>query len=189
MCCATRTIGCALSLVTCGCGSGDPEVYLLPDGFTGAAIVAFEQQEGNPVERSGDTMIYRIPESGIHRSAGRFPGMRPSWDFYWVDDEGKRTPIPYRYPDSTLPDSVTQIVRLVSGPLGELTDAPADTLFYCNAVPHDPRSPSIQFTVGRYTDKDALWKKRRELIDSVTRPRVGRRRPGCIEVDPDSLRQ
>lgn len=43
----------------------EPQSYLLPDGFTGAFVVVFNQKEGTPKEYENGRRIYRIPKNGV----------------------------------------------------------------------------------------------------------------------------
>lgn len=43
----------------------EPQSYLLPNGFTGAFVIVFNQKEGTPKEYENGRRIYRIPKNGV----------------------------------------------------------------------------------------------------------------------------
>lgn len=53
------------SLVSSCIEYAEPQSYLLPDGFTGAFVVVFNQKEGTPKEYENGKRIYRIPKNGV----------------------------------------------------------------------------------------------------------------------------
>jgi len=42
-----------------------PEIYLIPENYSGEILVFFDQPDGTPLEMEGKKRIYRIPENGI----------------------------------------------------------------------------------------------------------------------------
>ena len=56
---------CILWALTCCNNKGEPEIFILPEGYTGCVLVIFNQKNGQPIEYSGSSRVYRIPPSGI----------------------------------------------------------------------------------------------------------------------------
>lgn len=71
----------------------ESEIHLLPAGFTGPVVILFGQAEGATPAREGRARLYKIPASGVLRT--QFPD-NPGWSapkYYYVDADGKRSPI------------------------------------------------------------------------------------------------
>ena len=78
-----------------GClGEWPPELYLIPEGYIGPVVVAFEQENGVAPEVSGDTLIYRIPESGVLKTSAELPTGILNVSYAFVDRSGRRSALP-----------------------------------------------------------------------------------------------
>ena len=159
-----------LILLTAGCWTSDPDVYLIPEGYIGPVVVAFEQEDGEPVRRSGDTLVYRIPPDGVLRTQAPFPDGYHHIFYYYVDAQGRRSPLPMHSPIEEVPESETQVFGVISGYLGELAEQAADTLIVYGAWETDIRSPSVRFLVGKRSDYARLAAQRDSVEDAITRP-------------------
>ena len=110
-CCVLITSG----VFVLGCWNDDPEVYLIPQGYRGPVIVAFEQADGQPERRASDTLIYAVPRSGILKTQASFPDGFRQISYYYVDGQGKRQRIPYHSPVTGMPPDSLQVFGVVSG--------------------------------------------------------------------------
>lgn len=54
----------ALIMISCN-KDEEKEVFYIPQDYTGAVAIVFDQKNGVPKEYKEDTRIYRIPESGV----------------------------------------------------------------------------------------------------------------------------
>ena len=156
-----------------GCLFPDPpEVYLIPDGYVGPVVIAYEQVGGVPPAASGDTLIYTVPDSGVLRTSAAKPGMRQV-SYAYVDAHGRRSPLPQNGPNSVPPDDEVQVFGVIGMYLGELVEPPGDTLYVRGGWSTDERSPSEQFLVGRRTDFDLLSAQRDSMVTSITHTVIG----------------
>ena len=71
----------------------EPEVHLLPAGFTGPVVILFDQANGTPPRREGRARVYEIPASGILRTQFRENDGWSSPRYYYVDSAGQRSPV------------------------------------------------------------------------------------------------
>ena len=85
-----------LLLTITGCAQeAEDTIRLMPEGYQGPVLIIFNQKYGTPKEYEGDKRLYRIPENGILRTQfGPNYGMQKH-QFFYVDNEGNRTEIPF----------------------------------------------------------------------------------------------
>lgn len=72
----------------------EPEIYLLPQNYTGAVYVVFDVINGQVPEYNGDDRVYRIPESGVlltqlPMNEGVIEEEKVK--FFSISEEGKKT--------------------------------------------------------------------------------------------------
>ena len=146
-----------------------PELYLIPKGYIGPVVVAFEQTDGVAPQIYGDTLVYEIPESGVLRTQAAYPRGILDVSYAFVDSAGRRFPLPDDNPNVEVPEDVVQVFKIIGGYLGELVDPPGDTLYVKGGWSTDERSPSLRFLVGKRTDRDSLIAQRERLEQSITR--------------------
>lgn len=158
-----------LALCCSGCWTGDPEVYLIPDGYIGPVVVAFEQEDGQPARRDGDTLVYMIPPSGVLKTQAEFPENFRQVSYYYVNEEGRRSRLPDYTPVSEVPEDTVQVFNVISGYLGELVEPPGDTLVVYGGWATDTRSPSVRFLVGLRSEWEELAAQRDSVERSITR--------------------
>ena len=48
-----------------GCQTGEPEIVVTPQGFTGYVLVVFNQPTGRPPRYAGRQRVYEVPASGV----------------------------------------------------------------------------------------------------------------------------
>lgn len=70
------------------------EIYLVPEGYRGPIVVAFNHPRGVKRERTIDAYVYRIPRDGILRIRDSMPEGFKMFAWFFVDAQGKRTRIP-----------------------------------------------------------------------------------------------
>jgi hypothetical protein len=74
----------------------EAEVHLIPDGYVGQVVIAFDRDEGTPEKYENKTRVYEIPAIGILKS--KFPrndGTHHIWKFYYVKADGTKRDLPY----------------------------------------------------------------------------------------------
>ena len=71
------------------------QVYILPKGFKGVVLVAYEQEDGIDDEIVDGKLMYKIPQSGVLKVKRKEAiSISQTW-YYFEDGEGKRTELPY----------------------------------------------------------------------------------------------
>lgn len=74
----------------------EPEVHLIPGGYTGPVIIAFDIEGGAPEKYEDGKRVYEIPSRGVLETQfSPNPGSHQQWKFYYVSKKGDRSPIPY----------------------------------------------------------------------------------------------
>ena len=74
------------------------QVYVLPEGFKGIVLIAYDQQDGLEDVKENGKLIYRIPKNGILRLKRKEAAtISQSW-YYFEDDQGNRTEFYYCFP-------------------------------------------------------------------------------------------
>lgn len=115
-------------------------LYLLPVGYTGPAVVVYDQPDGVPEWFEDGRRVYAIPDSGVLRTqSAPDDGLHSGQSaFAYVDDRGRRRPLPYvDWPHKPRPAGPDTFVSGLSG-------ASARRLVEC------PSAPTTSSTV-RYT--------------------------------------
>jgi hypothetical protein len=72
----------------------DPEIFLLPDGYSGKVNIVYNQDCGQPEEWEKDSRVYRIPETGILLTQFQDEQGLIDHSYFFVDQTGRRIPIP-----------------------------------------------------------------------------------------------
>ena len=75
------------------------EVFLLPDGYRGPVLVAFNHPKGRPLERTIDAYVFRIPGDGILRIKDSEPDGFKYHYWYYLGAQDRRTLIPFSSPE------------------------------------------------------------------------------------------
>ena len=74
----------------------EAEVHLIPDGYVGPVVIAFDRDDGTPEKYENRTRIYEIPPSGILKTKfSRNDGAHHVWEFYYVKADGTKRDLPY----------------------------------------------------------------------------------------------
>lgn len=95
-----------------GCGSS-PQTYLVPEGYVGPIVVAFEDPNGEaPIRGDNGEEIYRIPADGVLRLSTPAPSGTHEIRFFYVNSDGRRTKLSY---DVDVKEDVVQAFAHVSG--------------------------------------------------------------------------
>jgi hypothetical protein len=78
----------------------EPQVWvtLIPENYTGAVYIIFNQQDGAEPEVENGKYIYRIPGSGILKTKAKFDNHVHLKEFYYISDKGERRKLDYLYP-------------------------------------------------------------------------------------------
>ncbi|NAS12670.1 DUF6843 domain-containing protein [Poritiphilus flavus] len=83
-----------LTLASCAQEAEDT-IRLIPEGYQGAVLIIFNQEDGTPKEYEESKRVYRIPTDGVLRTKFKPNFGTQKHQFFYVDDEGKRTEIPF----------------------------------------------------------------------------------------------
>lgn len=80
-----------VAVVAGGCRDiAQPEIHLLPQGFSGEVFILHHVADGEPLIREGWSRVYRVPPTGVLRSA---TDANPGWGmprFFFVAADGSR---------------------------------------------------------------------------------------------------
>jgi len=74
----------------------EAEMHLIPDGYVGPVVIAFDREDGEPKKYENKTRIYGIPPNGVLKT--RFPkndGTNHVWKFYYIKADGAKRELPY----------------------------------------------------------------------------------------------
>lgn len=132
----------------------EPEIHLLPLGFTGPVVIVHGDSAGVPVEYEEGARVYRIPDTGVLRTQ-------------FAANAGWRAPprLFYANPDGTRARVVVDIdapaeERLEVHDLGFTLHVRMDS-----ALPTPPAYRA--YTVGRRDEQRGLSNRGRRVVDSV----------------------
>ena len=94
-----------LLIILMACQRGEPEIVIVPEGYTGYVIIIYNQDNGAPVRYEGEKRVYEIPESGILRTqfSGNY-GWVGFTEFYYdsIAPENRISYVPNRYDSENL---------------------------------------------------------------------------------------
>lgn len=69
----------------------EPETFLIPENYTGAVVVVFNQKDGVTKEYKEDRRIYRIPKNGVlYTQFSPVDGLLDE-KFYYADEKYKKS--------------------------------------------------------------------------------------------------
>ena len=85
-----------------------PAVYLIPENYKGTFYIVYNAPKGTPAKYENGVPVFAIPPSGMlvtqAKSSTVWEENPPNWHFYYVNNEGDRTPIEGRWSS----DNVTE---------------------------------------------------------------------------------
>ena len=85
-----------------------PAVYLIPENYKGTFYIVYNAPKGTPAKYENGVPVFSIPPSGLlvtqAKSSAVWEENPPNWHFYYVNNEGDRTPIEGRWSS----DNVTE---------------------------------------------------------------------------------
>ncbi|GEM_PF-2439932 len=150
-------------LLVSNCGSQKQNtVYVLPDGFQGNAAVIFNQSSGVPVEYSNGYRVYRIPRSGILKTA------------FKPDEHGGYAALKFCYASRFRgigPTPAAAYLPYINA-LNPATPGVAATTIICfnytGATQGQARADI--FSVSRVAKADSLFEQREALFDQILPP-------------------
>ena len=87
-----------LSSVACSfVGRSQESICLIPEGYTGAVFIIFDQKDGVEPEVEDGLHVYRILESGVLRTTAKANYRVKENQYYYAGEDGRRTRIEYLY--------------------------------------------------------------------------------------------
>lgn len=89
-----------LILITSSCNSTKEAIYLIPDGYTGAVVILFEQPDGVTLPVEDGFNVYKIPENGVLKVKTQAIYDIDEESFFYEDSNRERIRIEYLYPSS-----------------------------------------------------------------------------------------
>jgi len=93
----------------------EAEIHLIPDGFVGPVVIAFDQNDGEPKKYGNKTRIYGIPPNGVLKT--RFPkndGTNHVWKFYYMKADGTKSELPYFFDFREVPAGNKDTIAIYS---------------------------------------------------------------------------
>ncbi len=73
----------------------EPEYYLIPDGYQGPVMIAYDRPDGTFLEYEGRARVYRVPESGVFLTTASKTRLAYKSEFYYIDQQNERTEITF----------------------------------------------------------------------------------------------
>ncbi len=78
--------------------SGDDEVYLLPNNFTGIVTIIYDVKDGTPIKLENNIRTFEIPTGGILKTNMLLSNEFHNEFYYYIDVTGKRKEIFFKIP-------------------------------------------------------------------------------------------
>jgi hypothetical protein len=125
------------------------EVFLLPDGFTGIVLIAFDQKDGLAEIGEHGVIAYKIPKNGVVKLKAPSPPSLLRSSYYFEDETGKRTLLYY----------CTDQNEMKGNPNTLYVFGRRNVTFENNGV--DLRYTT--FLVGKERDRDSLYRKSEKM--------------------------
>jgi hypothetical protein len=91
---------CAAVLASCCTGLAEPEMHLIPKGYTGNVFIIYAMDGGEPAAHEGIFRMYRIPSSGVLATRG---DLRHGWTwsrYFYMSPDGQRQRITGYWPST-----------------------------------------------------------------------------------------
>ncbi len=86
------TSSCAFSQIP------QESICLVPEIFTGAIFIVYDQKDGVDPTLEGNRHVYKIPQDGILRTTVKVNFRIENNEFFFIDAKGERRKIEYLYP-------------------------------------------------------------------------------------------
>lgn len=99
----------------------DLETYLIPQGFKGRVNIVFNREDGVPPKYENGRRVYQIPANGILLTQFKDEYGFVDRLYYYVDSNGKRTPLPV-YKQESNPDGTVKWIVTDSNEVGIFLD-------------------------------------------------------------------
>ncbi len=74
---------------------GEDSIRLIPEGYQGAVLIIFNQEDGAPKEYEEGKRVYRIPENGVLKTQFKPNYGIQNHQFFYLNNKGERTEIPF----------------------------------------------------------------------------------------------
>jgi hypothetical protein len=129
----------------------EPQVFLIPQNYQGPVLIVYDQPNGQPPKYEGRARVYDVPSNGILLTQFSKTKLVYHLDFYYVDEQGNRTPI--TFPESSQCDK----------------SLPEDAIIVCPVGFHV--GPTLDgFLIGRVSDLEAHREAFEQLFLSTFPP-------------------
>lgn len=131
-------------------------IVLIPDGYEGGVIVAFDRSDGKPEEWEGNKRLYRIPEDGLLETKFSPPNkLQEVAQFYYFDSRGNRSKLVPDYMDSgkQVPDTVKCVLNAsFSWSWSEAKENGREVKYH---------APTISYLIGKRGNYDSIYMNER----------------------------
>ena len=131
----TTVISLILFILLYGCtngnSSGEPQIYLIPEGYTGSITVVYNHPKGQPKKYEGKYRVFEIDEKGCCLS--QFGPQYGDWikeKFVLVDRAGNRSEIETNPDFKTYEEDTTGLKRIFHSVSGDFKPEHPDLHFY-----------------------------------------------------------
>jgi hypothetical protein len=85
------------------------EVFILPQGFKGIVLIAYDQENGLDDVVSGGKLIYKIPQNGVIRLKRKTASLLTQSWYYFEDKNGKKTEFFYCFDPSDMKKNADKV--------------------------------------------------------------------------------
>lgn len=151
-----------LTITSCAQEAEDT-IRLIPDGYEGAVLIIFNQEDGTPKEYEDGKRVYRIPDDGVLKTQFEPNSGIQKHQFYYVKDNGDRTEIPFIMVqgENTTMDIETEgkIYAYLEKPVGKVEKYDPKTKELLYTI-----QPARSFYIGYFQNVDDAFKKQMNFI-------------------------
>jgi len=93
----------------------EAEIHLIPDGYVGPVVIAFDRDDGEPKKYENKTRIYGIPPHGVLKTKhSKSDGTDHVSKFYYMKPDGARRELPYFLDLRKVPEGNKDAVAIYS---------------------------------------------------------------------------
>ena len=154
-------IALLLLLGTVGCTQkAEPELFILPEGFTGVVTIIFDQSDGQEKEYQDGRRVYLIPENGV-----LYTQFKPSYGilnrkFFYNQTEEELEIIELKE------EIKPTVVYVLNSGNGSFSDLPKEGISEGSTDDY-PKIEFKYYLIGKPSEKDSLMGLKAKRLDSL----------------------